>query len=186
MELKISKRLRSDWRAFCKSNDATESGVTNKGINCILDDVEALEAALSTVQEPGALTDAQWTEIVKRAQMHPGGIWRSDIEEVLSSHPTSPAPEPAAPTEAPDDAAVVEEIVELLESPCGWKTNRDQARHILAVVRRGTYTREQVEKALRGYYYDTQSPEAEELCRVVFYFLTAASKTSLKPSFSGF
>ena len=62
LAMKISKDVRKLWRDFCaKNSSSAPCAVTERGINEILDDVEALETALSAVPETGAqgLTDAE-------------------------------------------------------------------------------------------------------------------------------
>jgi uncharacterized small protein (DUF1192 family) len=48
--MKISSDVRKHWRTVCTSNTQTDSGVSMRGINKILDDVEELEREIERLK----------------------------------------------------------------------------------------------------------------------------------------
>ena len=61
--MKISSDVRKHWRTVCTSNTQTDSGVSMRGINKILDDVEELEREIERLKAQATIAKLQWTEI---------------------------------------------------------------------------------------------------------------------------
>jgi hypothetical protein len=66
---KVKQEIRKHWRICCEPNAQVYSGVSQRGINRILDDVEALEAQLAVAENRAAhLEDSRFALAVAHTE----------------------------------------------------------------------------------------------------------------------